>query len=136
MFPLATKMQYSTLPHLLSLAHHGYIQGSTISDSEKLLCYFYGGIRYASPPSERWQKATPLRAGFTYGTKEAPAPGLFPTGAKICPQPGFLEIPDQSNWDEDCFQCNVWVPTGEPPAGGKSRFLPIPISYEGLFPIL
>ena len=25
---------------------------------------------------------------------------------------------DESAWDEDCLQSNVWVPIGDPPAGG------------------
>ncbi|KAL5337526.1 Alpha/Beta hydrolase protein [Aspergillus crustosus] len=25
---------------------------------------------------------------------------------------------EPSDWDEDCFQCNIWVPLGEPPENG------------------
>ena len=32
----------------------------------------------------------------------------------MCPQPGL----DEKEWDEDCLQCNVWVPVGEAPEGG------------------
>lgn len=39
---------------------------------------------------------------------------MFTGGCGVCPQPGV----DEKEWDEDCLQCNVWVPVGEAPEGG------------------
>lgn len=37
----------------------------------------------------------------------------------MCPQPGFMKDPDETLWDEDCLQLNVWVPIGKQPEKGK-----------------
>lgn len=107
--------------HLQSLSHRGFVRGVTISSkaTDTPLCHFYGGLRYGLAPSKRWRRAHPLPESYTYGTKEEP--GLCDGGAGVCPQPGFIGPPDESSWTEDCFQCNVWVPIGEPPKDGMLR---------------
>lgn len=109
-------MDTSQVPYLKPLAHRGYVHGSTISNSSHALCHFFGGVRYALPPAERWRKALRLPPSYSYGSRERPE--RHDRGAGVCPQPGFLGPPDESHWSEDCFQCNVWVPVGEPPVGG------------------
>ncbi|KAJ5309018.1 hypothetical protein PENANT_c020G00477 [Penicillium antarcticum] len=107
-----------------SLGHRGTIQGLTISnDQNQDLCTYYGGVRYAIKPSERWRRAKPLPKTYTYGTTENPADCT--TGAGLCPQPGFLNLSPETPeiWDEDCFQCNVWVPLGDVPEGGWPVFV-------------
>jgi carboxylesterase type B len=77
----------------------------------------------ALPPAERWRRAQPLPASFSYGSEEEP--GRCDGGAGLCPQPGFLNITPENPdaWDEDCFQCNVWTPIGEVPDGGWPVFV-------------
>ncbi|KAJ5503272.1 Carboxylesterase type B [Penicillium fimorum] len=114
--------------HLKSLAHRGTIQGVTISTSSsptsqaKDLCHYFGGVRYGLAPAERWRRAQPLPASFTYGSEEAP--GRCDGGAGLCPQPGFRLTPENPDaWNEDCFQCNVWTPAGDVPEGGWPVFV-------------
>ena len=120
-------METSRRPYLKYLAHRGVIQGATISTPSGSkptdLCHYFGGVRYALPPLQRWRKARRLPSNFTYGTKRAP--GQCDAGAGLCPQPGFLNLSPENEavWTEDCFQCNVWVPTGEPPKGGWPVFV-------------
>ncbi|KAJ5788354.1 hypothetical protein N7457_003344 [Penicillium paradoxum] len=111
--------------HIKSLAHRGTIQGITISNpsESKDLCHYFGGVRYGLAPSQRWRRAQPLPASFTYGSEEAP--GRCDGGAGLCPQPGFLHISPENPdaWDEDCFQCNIWTPVGDVPDGGWPVFV-------------
>ncbi|KAJ5201816.1 CAZyme family CE10 [Penicillium cinerascens] len=110
-------MDTTRRPYTLSLAHRGVIQGSTISAGSDL-CHYFGGVRYALPPLQRWRRARKLPSSFRYGSKDTP--GVCDSGAGLCPQPGFLTIEPEKpeTWSEDCFQCNVWVPTGTPPRDG------------------
>ncbi|CAG8090844.1 unnamed protein product [Penicillium salamii] len=118
-------METTRRPYLRSLAHRGTIQGVTIStaSSSQDLCHYFGGLRYGLAPSQRWRRATPIPASFTYGSTDAP--GRCDGGAGLCPQPGFLNLSPENPdaWNEDCFQCNVWTPLGEPPAGGWPVFV-------------
>lgn len=113
-------MDLTRRPHLHTLAHHGTIQGVTISTSARSsdLCHYFGGVRYALPPLQRWRRARRLPPDYRYGSEEHPA--RCDGGAGVCPQPGFMSLspPDEGAWTEDCFQCNVWVPMGLPPRGG------------------
>lgn len=99
--------------HVHSLAHHGYIRGLTLSNNA---CHYYGNLRYALPPPQRWRKAIPLPDSYSYGSLDDPADCQGVAG--VCPQGGFLEPPDESAWTEDCFRVNVYVPVGEVPDGG------------------
>lgn len=102
---------------LLNLGSHGCIQGRLIRDTDENaanaapLAQYFGGVRYALPPSQRWAMARRLPAEFTYGTETNP--GKCDGRAVTCPQP-FME--DQGS--EDCFECNVWMPVGRCPDGG------------------
>ncbi|KAJ5090751.1 hypothetical protein N7532_009435 [Penicillium argentinense] len=117
-------METTTRPVLRSLGAHGAIQGQTIStNASQELCHYFGGVRYALPPLQRWRRARRLPASFSYGTPQAP--GRCDKGAGLCPQPGFLSLAPENPdaWDEDCFQNNVWVPTGQPPKEGWPVFV-------------
>lgn len=111
-------MEHSQQPYRKSLAHRGYIEGVTLHDktTNKPLCHYFGGLRYGLPPSQRWHRAQKLPDSYTYGSQTQP--GRCPGTTNVCPQPSFLNLSFGDNWDEDCFQCNVWVPTGTPPPGG------------------
>ena len=118
-------METSRRPYLQSLAHRGFIQGVTISTPTGTsdLCRYFGGVRYALPPLQRWRRARPLPSTYSYGSRDQF--GQCDGGARLCPQPGFMSLspPNEDAWTEDCFQCNVWVPTGEAPKGGWPVFI-------------
>ncbi|KAL2833457.1 Alpha/Beta hydrolase protein [Aspergillus cavernicola] len=105
-------------PYLKSLAQRGYVQGVTISSksSNSPLCHYFGGLRYALPPPERWRMAQHLPPTYSYGTKDQPFQCPGATG--VCPQANFMDPSAAVGWNEDCFQCNVWIPLGEPPKDG------------------
>lgn len=111
-------METAHQPYTKSLSHRGVISGSTLvsKTSNQPLCHYFGGLRYALAPAERWRRAVKLPSSYTYGSKERP--GQHDGLSGVCPQPPFRMLADESGWNEDCFQCNVWVPVGEPPAGG------------------
>ncbi|PYH47428.1 putative carboxylesterase [Aspergillus saccharolyticus JOP 1030-1] len=111
-------MEYTKQPCLQSLGQHGYIQGVTLHEkaTKKPFCHYFGGVRYAHPPPERWRMARKLSPSYSYGSKEQPGPGDGRTG--ICPQPRFLDAVSEESWTEDCFQCNIWIPIGDAPKNG------------------
>ncbi|RAL08956.1 putative carboxylesterase [Aspergillus homomorphus CBS 101889] len=111
-------MEYTKQPYLQFLAQHGYIQGVTLHDksTNKPLCRYFGGVRYAHPPLQRWRKARKLSPSYSYGSEHQPGQADGRTG--ICPQPRFLNVVSEDGWTEDCFQCNIWLPIGEAPKGG------------------
>ncbi|KAH8693667.1 putative carboxylesterase [Talaromyces proteolyticus] len=115
----------SRSPSILHLGTHGFIQGSLIREtltpahtrdvekaSDVFLARYYGGVRYALPPQKRWRLARPLPPDYVYGTETSPAQCEGP--AVLCPQ----EDSGTEGASEDCFQCIVWTPVGEPPEGG------------------
>lgn len=131
--PPPLKMETTRRPHIHSLAHRGVIQGVTVASGTPArpgadLCHYFGGVRYALAPLQRWRRARPLPSTFSYGTKDAP--GRCDGDAALCPQPHFRDDsplnPDA--WNEDCFQCNVYVPTGPVPEGGWPVFFYIRMS--------
>ncbi|QDS68274.1 hypothetical protein FKW77_010638 [Venturia effusa] len=105
-----------TVPYPLDLQFRGFIEGSTIKEksSGRTLCHYFGGIPYALPPIGpfRWQRPRPLEPCYRYGTRANP--GRYTGAASVCPQPGK----PTSLFDEDCLQCNIWVPHGEAPKRG------------------
>lgn len=110
-------MDRTSLTHVLRLGQRGYVKGKIISSrSNKPLCHYYGGVRYAlSPTSDRrWKRPQPLPDDFSYGSEKEPG---YSEGAGVCPQPEVEYEP--SEWNEDCLQCNVWVPLGEVPGDGE-----------------
>ncbi|KAJ6151405.1 Carboxylesterase type B [Penicillium chermesinum] len=116
-------METSRRPYLKSLGHRGTIEGVTVSVGQSDLCHYFGGVRYALPPPERWRRARRLPSDYTYGSKTDP--GRCTGGAGVCPQPGFMTQanPTEKDWTEDCFQCNVYVPTEEAPQDGWPVFV-------------
>ncbi|KAL4863322.1 hypothetical protein BDV12DRAFT_202231 [Aspergillus spectabilis] len=110
-------METSQKQFVKSLDHRGYVQGVTISNTSNTdLCHYFGGIRYALAPLERWRLARKLPPSYSYGSKDHPYQCRGGTGT--CPQPSFMGLSDSSDWEEDCFQCNVWIPLGVPPTDG------------------
>ncbi|KAL4878490.1 Alpha/Beta hydrolase protein [Aspergillus karnatakaensis] len=105
-------------PYLKSLGPLGYIQGCTIvsKPTNVPLCHYFGGIRYALPPSVRWRRARQLPRAYSYGSRNRPF--QCPGSTKVCPQSTFMDPSNTEGDTEDCYQCNVWVPVGEPPANG------------------
>jgi hypothetical protein len=115
-----TKTDNSTMPSqnqtdtiILNLGAHGYIQGRGICDDNNAapLAQYFGGIRYALPPSQRWAMARRLPVDYSYGSSTNP--GKCDGRAVTCPQPFMGE-----QGREDCFECNVWTPVGRCPDGG------------------
>ena len=113
-------MQKISEPYLRDLEPRGFVEGLTFKDksSGRPLCHYFGGIPYALPPVGpfRWQKPRPLPSSFRYGTRVNP--GRYTGGTGVCPQPGFGKDIDTRLWDEDCLQCNIWMPVGTPPDEG------------------
>ncbi|KAE8351904.1 Alpha/Beta hydrolase protein [Aspergillus coremiiformis] len=112
------KMEPVRHPYRKSLAHRGFVQGVTLTNSTTHApwCHYFGGLRYALPPSERWRKAQKLPPSYSYGSEHNP--GQCDGMVGVCPQPNFPGLSFGVGWTEDCFQCNIWVPVGEPPQDG------------------
>ncbi|EME46679.1 hypothetical protein DOTSEDRAFT_70625 [Dothistroma septosporum NZE10] len=110
--------------HLIQAGSLGWIEGATLSSATgpTALCRYFGGLPYALPPvgPYRFRQARPLPDQYRYGTKNNP--GRFSTKAAVCPQPGFMGAVDESLWDENCLQLNIYVPTGAPPREGWPVF--------------
>lgn len=109
-------METITEPITKDLDYKGFIEGSAIKEksSGTVLCHYYGGVPYALPPVGpfRWRKPRSLPPCYRYGTRANP--GRFTGQTGICPQPGR----PSPLFDEDCVQCNIWVPVGETPGEG------------------
>ncbi|EUC43564.1 hypothetical protein COCMIDRAFT_38501 [Bipolaris oryzae ATCC 44560] len=115
--PIPVTMSTSTLtPYTLDLSHRGYAQGRTYHDAQTghPQCHYFGGIPYALPAA-RFQRANPLPPCYRYGTQSQP--GVFDGACGLCPQPASGPGKEDQVGDEDCLQCNVWVPVGEAPEG-------------------
>lgn len=109
-------MTRSTEPYLRDLEFRGFVEGLTyVDNNSQPLCHYFGGIPYALPTVGpfRWQKPRSLPPCYRYGTRANP--GRYTGICSLCPQPGEG---DDALWDEDCLQCNVWIPAGTPPEGG------------------
>lgn len=100
----------------------GYLEGVTLRSSPGHSYHYFGGIPYALPPvgPYRFRQCRPLPSYYRYGSKANP--GRYNRCTSVCPQPGFRGDPDESLWDEDCLQLNIYIPSGEPPAGGWPVF--------------
>src|ERR1700712_1424823 len=109
-------METTSSPHLQDLQFRGYIEGFDIKDKKtgKSICQYFGGVPYAVPPTGelRWRQPRELAPCYRYGTRTSP--GIFTGKAAMCPQPGKK----LSSVDENCLECNIWVPAGDPPLGG------------------
>ncbi|KAH3918877.1 hypothetical protein HBH56_025920 [Parastagonospora nodorum] len=114
-------MSKPSQPYVVDLQFRGHVEGLTYFDEEsKPLCRYFGGVPYALPPLGpfRFQKPRSLPTCYRYGTRVNPA--RFTGSCGLCPQPAprGTNGENDSEWDEDCLQSNVWVPVGEPPIGG------------------
>ncbi|CEP59992.1 uncharacterized protein LALA0_S01e00562g [Lachancea lanzarotensis] len=96
----------------------GKLTALTICDQKsREKCHRYTGIRYAEPPVGplRWRRPQRLPEDFDYS-------GDYSSFKTICPQPFYNNRGGKPNpefkYDEDCLFLNIWVPAGEPPAGG------------------
>ncbi|KAF2493315.1 paraben-hydrolyzing esterase precursor [Lophium mytilinum] len=119
-------MAKTSEPYVRDLEFRGFIEGLTFKSNAQPTCHYFGGVPYALPPVGpfRWRKPRPLPSCYRYGTRANP--GRYTGGTALCPQPGFdSDLPDMTLWDEDCLQCNIWMPVGEPPAGGWPVFFNI-----------
>lgn len=114
---ISSRMDATTSPYSLDLQFRGFIEGSTIKEksTERVLCHYFGGIPYALPPigPYRWQRPRPLEPCYRYGTRANP--GRYTGVASVCPQPGRVN----PLFDEDCLQCNIWIPQGVAPEKGE-----------------
>jgi carboxylesterase type B len=112
-------METTTSPCPLDLQFRGFIEGSTIKEksSDRVLCHYFGGIPYALPPigPYRWRMPRPLEPCYRYGTRANP--GRYTGVASVCPQPGR----ESPLFDEDCLQCNIWIPDGTAPKTGEPK---------------
>ncbi|KAI4716509.1 carboxylesterase [Aureobasidium sp. EXF-10727] len=113
--------KFSTSPYQLDLGELGFIEGLNVTNksSSNVLCHYFGGIPYAYPAA-RFRALRPLPLSHRYGTQEKPA--KFTGQVGICPQPGFIGLPNPSIWNEDCHQLNIWIPAGERPPEGWPVF--------------
>lgn len=130
----------STPPPHTKLYHHhhpqiGHVTGLTYTspaNSSTELCHYFGGLPYALPPigAHRWRLPRPLPKGYRFGTKSNP--GHFTGGCAQCPQPALNAASDDTYWDEDCLQLNIWIPAGEAPKGGWPVLFWIRMCFEPL----
>ncbi|KAK6003831.1 hypothetical protein QM012_008681 [Aureobasidium pullulans] len=113
--------RFSTSPYKLDLGELGCVEGVNVikKSSSDVLCHYLGGIPYAYP-AERFRAPRPLPLSHRYGTKDKPA--KFAGQVGICPQPGFIGLPNPDIWNEDCHQLNIWIPSGDKPAEGWPVF--------------
>ncbi|KAJ5698950.1 hypothetical protein N7462_000955 [Penicillium macrosclerotiorum] len=108
-------MEYTKEPYRKSLGQRGIINGTTYSLNHTPFAHYFGGVRYGLS-SERWRRARPLPPDFTY--KDQDGSSCCDGQSKVCPQRDFDGTFKESLWSEDCFQSNIWTPTGTPPAVG------------------
>lgn len=109
----------SRSPPCFQVGNLGYLQGEVKANKNKgELCHYFGGVPYALPPTgpHRWKRPRPL-PNNCYGTKDQPQICTSWTG--VCPQIDADQRQSvRSHWTEDCLQCNIWIPSGKPPASG------------------
>ncbi|KEQ91645.1 hypothetical protein AUEXF2481DRAFT_43817 [Aureobasidium subglaciale EXF-2481] len=112
--------KFSTSPYQLDLGQLGFVEGLSVTGkSSSTLCHYFGGIPYAYPV-ERFRAPRHLPLSHRYGSKDKPAQFVGQVG--VCPQSGFIGLPNPSIWNEDCHQLNVWIPSGDTPAEGWPVF--------------
>lgn len=104
--------------HTVDAGPLGWLEGVTLSSPSGTALHYFGGIPYALPPvgPYRFRQARRLPEHFRYGTRASP--GRFSHKAAVCPQPQ----PDDSAWDENCLQLNIYIPPGTPPREGWPVF--------------
>ncbi|KAJ8105168.1 hypothetical protein OPT61_g10344 [Boeremia exigua] len=122
-------MSKPSRPYVRDVQFRGVVEGITyLDDQSNPQCHFFGGVPFGLPPVGlfRFQKPRSLPTCYRYGTKSNP--GKFTAGCGLCPQV-VRKNADEESWDEDCLQCNIWVPIEQPPEGvrqpkrhGPARF--------------
>ena len=122
-----SREDYRSDPYRFDAGPLGHIEGLTVSqhseaDSSKPSCHYFGGLPYALPPvgQYRFRKARPLPEHYRYGTKANP--GRFSQKTAVCPQPSWRGAGENTLWDEDCLQLNIYIPSGEVPKDGWPVF--------------
>ena len=108
----------------------GRIEGLTIHSDKGPALRYFGGLPYALPPTGPYRFVAPrkLPAEYKYGTRANP--GRFTGATGICPQPPSRIPPDPTLFDENCLQLNIWIPSSDPPHGGK---WPVMVFFHGGF---
>lgn len=108
--------QMKSSPYRFDAGPLGHVEGLTVSSEGKPLLHYFGGLPYALPPvgPYRFRRARSLPEYYRYGTKASP--GRFTKSTAYCPQPSFRKQSDETLWDEDCLQLNVYIPEGKPPS--------------------
>jgi carboxylesterase type B len=114
------RSEYKTSSYLFDAGPLGHIEGLTVSSQEKPAIRYFGGLPYALPPVGpfRYRRARQLPPCYRYGTKANP--GRFTGKSGVCPQP-YGEL-DDSLWDENCLQLNIYIPAEKAPKGGWPVF--------------
>ncbi|KAF7929192.1 uncharacterized protein EAE98_005111 [Botrytis deweyae] len=109
-------------PLRILLPGKGALLGPVIKDKTTNVskCYRFSRVPYALPPTgkRRWRKPFPLPSNFSYGSENNPQ--TYNKPSIPCPQSPLLVSPGSSS--EDCLQCNIYIPLGEPPSGGWPVF--------------
>ncbi|CZT22357.1 related to triacylglycerol lipase V precursor [Ramularia collo-cygni] len=113
--------QYKEESHVFNAGPLGWLEGLSLSDASNgaPVCKYFGGIPYGSIP-ERFRRAQRLPQQSSLGTKHNP--GQHTTSASVCPQPGWRGPPDQTRWNENCSQLNIYMPFGTAPKDGWPVF--------------
>ena len=109
-------METTKTPYLLDLQFRGFIEGTTIKNKQtgKEICHYFGGLPYGLPPIGpfRWKHPRALPPCYRYGTRANP--GSYTGSCSVCPQERASPLDD-----ENCLQCNIWIPAGESPIEGS-----------------
>jgi carboxylesterase type B len=109
-------METVSSPHIQDLQFKGFIEGLLIKEksTRRPICHYFGAVPYALPPTGeyRWRPPRQLEPCYRYGTRASP--GKFTGKATSSPQLGKRASPV----DENCLECNIWVPAGNAPFGG------------------
>lgn len=113
--------RYKEESHIFNAGSLGWLEGLSLSElsSGSPVCQYFGGIPYGTIPA-RFRRAQRLPNQVQYGTKDSP--GKHTSSAKVCPQPGWRGPPDQTLWDENCSQLNIYIPSGTAPKDGWPVF--------------
>lgn len=116
------KEQFEEESHIFDAGALGWLEGLSLSDPSngRTVCTYFGGIPYSLLPVERFRRAQKLPEHFRFGSRDNP--GQYASSARVCPQPGWLGPPDQTLWDENCLQLNMYIPSGEAPQFGWPVF--------------
>ncbi|RAO73151.1 uncharacterized protein BHQ10_009163 [Talaromyces amestolkiae] len=116
-------MAYRKQSYIFDAGRLGQIEGLTLSLCDESAVHYFGGIPYALPPTGKFRFRAPrkLPEEYRYGTVSNP--GRFTGGTAICPQPPARTPQDETLFDEDCLQLNIWIPAEPAPKDGWPVFV-------------